>query len=41
MKKLEAERVLVWDNWDQKDITYTLDIMKKYGKKILFYIEKD
>jgi hypothetical protein len=32
---------MVWDSWDQKDITYTIDIMKKYGKKVLFYLEKD
>jgi len=32
---------LVWNGWDQKDTTYTIDILKRYGKKILFYTEKD
>ena len=33
--------MLVWDGWEQSDISYTLDIMKRYARKILFYIEKD
>jgi hypothetical protein len=32
---------MVWNGWDQKDITYTIDILKKYGKNVLLYIEKD
>lgn len=39
--QLEEERILVWNGWDQKDISYTIEILKKYGKKILFYTEKD
>ena len=35
--QLEEEKVLVWNGWDQKDILYTVDVMKKYGRNILFY----
>jgi hypothetical protein len=31
----------VWNGWDQKDILYTVDVMKKYGRNLLFYYEKD
>lgn len=32
---------MVWNGWDQKDITYTIDILKKYGQNVMLYIEKD
>jgi hypothetical protein len=35
--KLEEEKVIVWNNWDQKDICYTLEVMKQYGSNVLFY----
>lgn len=31
----------MWNGWDQKDILYTVDVMKKYGRNLLFYYEKD
>lgn len=36
--QLDEEGVLVWDGWDQKDISYTVDILQKYGKKIMLYL---
>ena len=33
--------MLVWDNWEQADISYTIDIIKRYGRKVLLYLEKD
>jgi hypothetical protein len=41
MDQLEAEKVMVWNGWDQKDIIYTIDILKKYGRNVLLYLEKD
>lgn len=35
--KLEEEKVVVWNNWDQRDICYTLEVMKQYGSNVLFY----
>ena len=34
---LEEERVVVWNGWDMKDISYTVEVMKKYGRNIMFY----
>jgi hypothetical protein len=39
--QLDEERILVWNGWDQKDILYTVEVMKRYGRNIMFYTEKD
>ena len=41
MDRLDEEGVLVWDGWEQADISYALDIMRRYGRRVMFYVEKD
>lgn len=41
MDRLDEEGVLVWDGWEQLDICYTLDIMRRYGRRVMLYLEKD
>ena len=40
-QQLAQEKLLVWNGWEHKDIAYTIDIMKLYGKNILFYTQTD
>lgn len=30
--------MLVWNGWDQKDVTYTVDILRKYGQNVMLYV---